>query len=407
MNICIITENYYRGGLDTFIVNLINSWSSVKDEISLVSNYDNPGLSSIGRNVNRGITVDTYNYFFLRAYFRGFYDNLFTRFRILRGGVVMLRVLLEYPFLAVWYTITLSIKFKNSDYDRLLVVNGGYPASLVCRMSVIAWRIAGKKEPAVMNFHSTPTKMKFYNFIPEILVDYFVIKYSKKIIGVSQAIINELRKRPLFTNLNNITCIHNGIEDPLCKYIVPLSTSDYLAADQKYCLMLASYDENKGHDYLIKAFAVVTDKLPDIKLLIFGYGKKSDKDRIQKKINSLPYGRNIYLGEFIETPFFLIKNASILLVPSQSLESFGLILIEAMALSTPIVSTDVGGIPEVIGDSDAGLICSKFDTDCFGNSIIKILTDDTLAHKMGVRGRKMYNVNYTARKTVQEYVNIL
>ena len=108
------------------------------------------------------------------------------------------------------------------------VVNGGYPASLICRISVIAWKISGKKSLAIMNFHSTPTKTSAFKMIPEMFVDYFVVKYSRKIVAVSNATLKLLRKRRMFENIDHLIYIYNGIEAPKCIYN---TTDDFYLKD--------------------------------------------------------------------------------------------------------------------------------------------------------------------------------
>ena len=60
MKICFFTENYYKGGLDTFLVNLINAWPGKKDELTLVCNGTHPGLDTISEKINRDFTIKKY-----------------------------------------------------------------------------------------------------------------------------------------------------------------------------------------------------------------------------------------------------------------------------------------------------------------------------------------------------------
>jgi L-malate glycosyltransferase len=405
MNICVLTENHYKGGVDTVLINLINSWPRPEDNFMLMCNKGYPGLSSIHEKTNKKIDLKILGFFFANSNYRGFGDNIFAKYRTLRGGFLLLEKLIQYPFLSMWYLLTLTIMFKShKGFDRLLVVNGGYPASLICRMSVIAWKMAGKKTSAVLSFHSTPSKPSFFNILPEYLIDYYVIKYSKYIIAVSNVTLKSLQKRILFGQTDKLIYIHNGIQDPLNK-----TSESYhyrIESRYKYCLILASYHAYKGHEYAINAFSEVIKAVPNAKLIMFGYGKTHEKRRILKQLEGLP-DDNFYLGEFEDNPFGLINQSSVLLVPSQSLESFGLTIVEAMALKTPIVATDVGGIPEVIGGSGSGIVCSKNNYNEFGAAIIKILTDDNLAYTMGMNGRSTYEKKYHAEIMARKYSEIL
>ena len=66
MNICILTENYYRGGLDTFIINLINNWPNQNDEFTIICNKSHPGLNDIKKRVKKLTKIKRYNFFLLQ-----------------------------------------------------------------------------------------------------------------------------------------------------------------------------------------------------------------------------------------------------------------------------------------------------------------------------------------------------
>ncbi|MFZ2540704.1 MAG: hypothetical protein WAW75_02900, partial [Gallionella sp.] len=61
MKICFFTENYYKGGLDTFLINLFNAWPDSKDELTLVCNGTHPGLETISEKTVRPIKIKKYS----------------------------------------------------------------------------------------------------------------------------------------------------------------------------------------------------------------------------------------------------------------------------------------------------------------------------------------------------------
>ena len=119
------------------------------------------------------------------------------------------------------------------------------------------------------------------------------------------------------------------------------------------------------------------------------------------------FGKNVTLNDFTPETSALIGGASVLVVPSQSHESFGLTIVEAMAFGVPVVTTDVGGMPEVLGDSNAGYVCSKDDPLEFAAAIKKILRTPTLATELGRNGRKTFKQRFTASAMAQQYESLL
>ena len=105
--------------------------------------------------------------------------------------------------------------------------------------------------------------------------------------------------------------------------------------------------------------------------------------------------------------FELIAKSDLVVVPSQSHESFGLTIIESMALSVPVVATEVGGMPEVLKDSNAGFICPKDDAFKFAKTIKKILSDSKLTEELKKNGRRTYEKKYMAKTMSSKYYNLI
>ncbi len=171
--------------------------------------------------------------------------------------------------------------------------------------------------------------------------------------------------------------------------------------------MLATLEPNKGHHFLLLVFEKVIEVLPDVQLLMCGYGTNQQKESIVEAIRHHGLQNNVSLLNFQTNPFSLIHNASIVLVPSQSYESFGLTIIEAMALKTPVIASDIGGMPEVIHDTDSGYVCSSKSIDEFYNRIITILSNPDLARTLGKNGRNAFLSRYTASIMVKKYYSMV
>lgn len=404
MRICFFTENYYKGGLDTFLINLVNAWPNSDDELILVCNNSHPGLITISEKVNRPITIIKYKRLFSSAIANGRGMLKLSRNFFVRSFFILTFRLLQYPILFPWYLITLMFFFLRNDFDRLMVVNGGYPASLLCRCSSIAWWIIGKKPKAVFNFHNSTSQPHWLQLIFENLIDRLVIQSASHIVSVSKSCLDTLFSRKSFVSCDKLSHVYNGIEDP--KLHLNYSTKEN-NKPRKYCLMLATYELRKGHKYLLRAFRHVANEIPNAQLMICGHGQPHEKKKVADIVRQLNLEENVTLNDFYPNPTELISNASMLLVPSQSHESFGLTIIEAMALSVPVVVTDVGGMPEVLGDSFAGYLCPKDAPKEFATSIIKILVNTTLANEMGRNGRATFERKYLATTMANSYQKLL
>lgn len=407
MKICFFTENYYKGGLDTFLINIFNAWPDSKDEITLVCNGAHPGLVTIAAKTIRPIRVERYYRVFTSAIAQGQSTLKWCRSFPVRVFFVLTFRLLQYPILFPWYVVTLMLFFRRNDFDRLMVVNGGYPASLLGRCAVIAWRLAGKRPLAVMNFHNSTMRPLWYCSYFENIIDKWVVRSAKDIVSVSKDCLGSLNSRKAFIDCNKLSYIYNGIEDTARSLNSVPASSENMSPPGRYCLMLATYETRKGHAYLLQAFQTVVKDFPDVQLRIYGHGRPHEKKRVADEVQRLNLENNVTLGDFMPDTAALLAGASVLVVPSQAYESFGLTIIEAMAFGVPVVTTDVGGMPEVLGDSNAGFVCSKDDPLEFAAAINNILANPMLAVELGRNGRHAFEQRFTASKMAQQYESII
>ena len=403
MNICFLTENYYRGGLDTFIVNLINSWPDKSDNITLVCNVSHAGLINIESRLNTPVFIKKYSYLF---------TSKMAQFGELKNGghsslvqklFAMAYRLLQYPVLFPLYIFASYICFKKSSYDRLMVINGGYPGSLLGRASIIGWRLSGKPKLGILNFHNSTIAPPWYYAIFEYIIDRLIIGSANCLISVSENSTTSLKIRPAFADYDKNYYIYNGISKPM----VSKGNFPGVGDDEKYCLMLATYEKRKGHSFLLEAFTYVLKSKPTIKLHIYGHGSPDEVAGVISEIEKLGLAGNVTCHDFVSDPTPLLSRASVLVVPSQEHESFGLTIIEAMSLGIPVVATNIGGIPEVFGDSRIGILCQKDDPRGFGDAIVRILNDEALAAELGHNGINAFQERFSAEAMSLAYREIL
>jgi glycosyltransferase involved in cell wall biosynthesis len=407
MKICLFTENHYKGGLDTFLINLVNAWPVGDDELTLVCNGSHPGLKSIANAARRPLTIKTYYRVFTSNIAQGLSANKLSRFILVRILFVLTFRVLQYPIIFPWYVFTLMHLFRRTDFDRLMVVNGGYPASLLCRCAVIGWRLAGKRPLATLNFHSTASVAPWYFRCFENVIDRWVVSSVSHIVSVSKTSLGSLSNRIAFRNFIKMSYIYNGIEDPTPFFVADSAKNIRVGPSTPYCLMLATYHSYKGHSFLFKAFRFVLERFPEVRLLVYGDGYPHERRVVNDELRRQKLEDHITLGGFTSQTATLFAGASVLVVPSQAYESFGLTIVEAMAFRVPVVTTDVGGMPEVLGDSNGGYVCSRNDPLEFAEAIMRILGNPLLAAQLGRNGRLAFEAKFTSSAMARQYNSVL
>jgi L-malate glycosyltransferase len=407
MKVVFFTENYYKGGLDTFIVSLINNWPHAEDEIVLICNRSHPGIETYENQINRNVEFRWHNLFFLKDIRKGvfgfFGNNNFTA-KIIYHAIKLLS-----PLMILYYFLSLKKIIFEGDPDRLMVVNGGYPASISCRISTICWGMFNKKNHlSVHNFHNFAVPVSRFNFV-DLVLDKFVEKYSSNIVSVSKIASESIRCRKYFQNSTKINFIYNGIALPEMKHIPikKLRNELLLDEDSLICLMLGTYEKRKGHQFLLSVFIKVIERVPKAHLIICGYGTDNQIENITKVIGEFKLEKSVSLLGFRTDIDDLLGEADLLLIASQAFESFGLTAIEAMTRYIPVVSTNTGGLKEVINWNEGGYTFDRDDIDNYSGKIIELLENIELRQKQGRLGRLRVENNFTIRRMVSEYCKII
>ena len=88
-------------------------------------------------------------------------------------------------------------------------------------------------------------------------------------------------------------------------------------------------------------------------------------------------------------------------------ECFPLVLLEAMQWKLPIVSTNEGGIPDIIQDNENGFICERKDVNSLVEAIEKLLLNKDLRYNMGIKGNEIYKCKFTLDKFEERMKELL
>ena len=398
MHLIIFTENNQNGGLDTFISLLINSWPNNDDDFTVICNKSHPGLVNLRNSIDKKVVIIDHNiplvWDISRRYLNVLPNTLLKFIRyILRIFVIPIQYLL------------ISNIFKNTPGDNLLVVNGGYPGGDSCRVANIAWFDLGKGK-GVHNFHNFSASYRFGFGWYERFLDKRLIKSTKKIVSVSKVCAASLNDRGVLWDAVDIKYIYNGVSDKTSNHDVNLR-EDLNIGNSPLCLMLGTYEDRKGHEFIFKAFEKVLKKIPNAYLVICGGSTDAEFNKVKNLKDKIAPHKNIVLLNFIPNGANLISQSDLLLIGSQSFESFGYTAVEAMIRKIPVVSTNIGGLSEVIKDNDGGFIFNKDDYIGFSDQVSLLLSNRKLRIKIGNKGRERAMSLFSSDRMSMEYFNIL
>lgn len=239
-----------------------------------------------------------------------------------------------------------------------------------------------------------------------------VLSYADVIISPSDCYIDEskfLRKYK-----EKIVVIPNGIN--LNEFDILYSKEECrkklgLAINKKVLLFFGYLSPYKGPDILLKAMPRIEKDVPDAQLIFAGKGVM--REELEILSSNLGVEKNVKFVGFIEDglkPLYY-KAADVFVLPStMSTESFGIVNLEAMACSVPIIASNIGGIPDVVKDGENGLLIQPKDPKALAEAIIHLIENEERREKMGKNGFdkvKKYSWDKIAECTERIYSEML
>jgi len=169
--------------------------------------------------------------------------------------------------------------------------------------------------------------------------------------------------------------------------------------DEKILIHTSNFRPVKRVDDVIRIFNQVRQKVPT-KLVLIGDGpERSNCERLCRELKISDEVK--FLGKQSELVQPL-SAADVFLIPSQS-ESFGLSALEAMACEVPVVSSSVGGLPELVAHGETGYIAEIGDIDRMTKYTIELLTDEQKHKLFATAARKRAVELFAMEKIVDQY----
>lgn len=156
---------------------------------------------------------------------------------------------------------------------------------------------------------------------------------------------------------------------------------------EKFICAVGRLNKQKRFDVLIDAFASTSEKIPEYKMIIFGEGEL--RKELEEQISSLGLEERIFLPG-IDPQSVKVVNKAAVFVLSSDLEGMPNVLMEAMAMGVPCVSTRCDmGPEELIENGKNGILVDVGSTDQIADSILEILNNPELAAKLSVNAREL------------------
>ena len=240
----------------------------------------------------------------------------------------------------------------------------------------------GKDIPLVTTLHGTDITLVGQHPSYKHAVE-FSINQSDTITSVSES----LKKDTLqFFKINKeIQVITNFIDNSEFANLTSCKRKQFAEEDEKILIHVSNLRPVKRIEEVLQVFKNVQKSIK-AKLIIIGEGPDMEKVNEFMEDNPLLIDKIRLLGK-VNDLYKILQLSDVFLLPSEQ-ESFGLAALEAMAASTPVISSNAGGIPEVNLQGETGYLAEVGNVEAMSKYAIKLLSDDNLLAEMKINAKK-------------------
>ena len=222
-------------------------------------------------------------------------------------------------------------------------------------------------------------------------------RLSDKVVANSQSLGQEIKE--VFKLDSNVAVIYNGIDiENIREKSLEKKTHKWFGAGTPVIIAIGSLKTQKGFLYLLQALEIV-NKTRTVRLIIIGNGEKKEFIDISRRLSIEE--KTDFLSA-VPNPFPYIKKADIF-VCSSLYEGLSNVILEALALGKPIISTDhKHGANEIIEDKKSGILVPIKNPENMAEAILKVLDKKQLCESLGGEARKRSKI-FSGDKMISKY----
>ncbi|MGP4075303.1 N-acetyl-alpha-D-glucosaminyl L-malate synthase BshA [Halobacillus sp. K22] len=296
------------------------------------------------------------------------------------------------------YDLALANKMAeviNREELDILHVHYAMPHA-IC--AILAKQMANRDVKIITTLHGTDiTVLGIDSSLKQMIK--FGIEQSDKVTAVSESLVHQTQDQ-LSTD-KQIDVIYNFVDER--EYYQKPSNSlreDYcIKEDEKVVIHISNFRKVKRVPEVVRAFAKIAAEVP-AKLLLVGDGPEYSD--VHQLVNDLELeGRVLFLGKQ-ENVSDLLSISDLKLLLSEK-ESFGLVLLEAMACGVPCIGSNIGGIPEVVDHGETGYITELGNVDQVAYFALKMLTDEELMNKLSANAKQVVETKFASETILNQY----
>lgn len=231
-------------------------------------------------------------------------------------------------------------------------------------------------------------------------------------IVVCDVVRKDLAKHPAF-DARRMTTIHNGVDVQLFQRNAARraeARAEFGYTDEHMVIGIAArLVQAKGHVHLFKALAQIREQYPHARLLVLGQGNLEAE--LKALAAQLKIADQVLFAGFRNDMDFCVHAMDIGAQPSVDCDTSSFSLKEEMACEIPVVTSNYGGLREIVTDGVEGFVVPVGTVPPLGSALRRLMDAESLRHKMGTAGRRRvlqeFSLEVFAERTVRAYEKAL
>ncbi len=230
--------------------------------------------------------------------------------------------------------------------------------------------------------------------------------WGNKVIAISppvaDSLVNEFKvpAEKVKTILNAIDI--DTLEDLVRQKNQSSITIEYDLQSTKPILgIVARIVKDKGHEYLLKAFAQLLPQYPDLKLLVVGTG--SYLSDVKKLADQLSLTKNLTFVGNLNDVTKALAVIDIFILPAVWREGFGLSIVEAMALKKPVIATNIWALNSLVQNKVNGLLIQPKNVTELASAITELIENQDLRRAVGEKAYKTVQEQFSIKRMTRDF----
>ncbi len=188
--------------------------------------------------------------------------------------------------------------------------------------------------------------------------------------------------------LSGVSVVYPGVSAGSLSEPGPLRAELNIPADAALIVNVGRLIRSKGQDYFLRAAALVARRLPKAYFVLVG-AEEQDEFVAELHVLSRSLGlenRILFAGHRVDAARFFAA-ADVAVYSAVQPEALGMVVLEAMMHSKPVIASEIGGVRELVLDHETGLLVPPCDTPALADAMVRLLCNPGEAHKMGTAAR--------------------